>query len=532
MPVLLGLRPVLWYRTGVTIPPENQADALDAMTRRVTELEAELVAANKLLSTYKAMLFGSRSEKARIILDGQGTLDLGDLSAVVVATPANDDPLPRTTRSRPRRNIGALPKHLPRVVQVIEPESTQCSCCQGHMHKIGEDVSEALDIVPAILRVVATVRPKYACRLCESSVVQAPAPRRLVEGGMATTSLIAWVVTQRFAWYLPVYRQAQMLAGYGVQIDRSTLSRWLKCAAWWLEGLYKRQFRAIHGSGRIHVDETRMPVISSGKGKVVIDQFWAHGTDDRPWNGPASPAVCYVHARSRSHREISEQLGPYTGVLQVDGYTAYKALEDPDRKAGPIQLAFCMAHLRRRFVDLHKSTGSPITAQIIAMLGRIYAIEAEIRGTSAEHRLLVRQMKSKPVMEELKALLDDTLPRVSRVSELAEHIRYARGHWRGLSLFLDDGRIEVDNNMIERQMRPIGIGRRNSLFAGNEGGAHTWAVLASLLQTAKLNGLDPFTWLNDVLARIVSGDVLNNDLDQLLAWNWRPAEHPAMLMAA
>lgn len=502
------------------------------MTRRVAELEAELEAASKLLNTYKAMLFGSRSEKTRIVLDGQGSLDLGDLSAVWIATPANDDPLPKAAKPRAKRNIGALPKHLPRVVHVVEPESTQCACCQGGMHKIGEDVSEALDVVPAILRVIATVRPKYACRACEGRIVQAPTPRRMIEGGMATTSLIAWIVTQRFAWYLPAYRQAQMLAGHGLQIDRSTLTRWVKRAAWWLEGLYDLQLQAIHRHSRIHVDETRMPVIAGGKGKVRIDQFWAHGTDDRPWNGPAPPAVCYVHARSRSHRTISEQLGSYHGVLQVDGYTAYKGLEDPNRSSGAIQLAFCLAHLRRRFVDLHKSTRSPITAQIIALLGRIYGIEAEIRGTSAEHRLLIRQEKSKPIMEELKALLDDTLPRVSRTSDLAGHIRYAQGHWRGLNLFLEDGRVEVDNNMIERQMRPIGIGRRNSLFAGNEGGAHTWAVLASLLQTAKLNGLDPYNWLNDVLIRMVSGEVLNNDLDQLLAWNWRPANDRAVRLAA
>jgi transposase len=516
----------------VTRPPENQADALDAMTRRVAELEAELEAAARLLKTYKAMLFGSRSEKARIVLDGQGSLDLGDLSAVHVAPAANDDQMPKGAKPRDRRNIGDLPKHLRRIIHVIEPDSTQCACCQVGMHKIGEDVSEALDIVPAILRVIATVRPKYASRTCESSIVQAPAPRRMIEGGMATTSLIAWIVTQRFAWYLPVYRQAQMLAGHGSQIDRSTLTRWLKCAAWWLEGLYDLQLRAIHSHPRIHVDETRMPMIGGGNGKARIDQFWAHGTDDRPWNGPAPPAVCYVHARSRSHRTISGQLGRYKGVLQVDGYRAYKAFENADGLSGGIRLAFCLAHLRRRFVDLHKSTRSPITAQVITLLSRIYRIEAEIRGTSAEYRLLTRQEKSRPIMEELKVLLDNTLPRVSQVSDLAGHIRYAQGHWRGLNLFLEDGRVEVDNNMIERQMRPIGIGRRNSLFAGNEGRADTWAVVASLLQTAKLNGLDPFTWLNDVLARMVSGEVLNNDLDQLLARNWRATEPTAMRLAA
>jgi transposase len=514
----------------VSDAPENLRSALDVMTRKVAELEAQLEAANRLLGTYKAMLFGPRSEKASLILDEQARLDLGDLSDITPAlSAANDDADRGSTKPRARRNIGALPKHLPRVTQVIEPESTQCACCQGAMHRIGEDVSEAIDVVPAVLRVIATVRPKYACRACEGGIVQAPAPRRMIEGGMTTTSFIAWIVTQRFAWYLPIYRQTQMLAGHGLVLDRSTPVRWVKVAAWWLEALYDRQLRFIHDQAKVHVDETRLPVIDPGRGAVRIDQFWAHGIDDRSWNGPAPPAVCYVHARSRSQRAISEQLGRYEGVLQVDGYAAYKGLEDPGRKAGTIRLAFCLAHLRRRFVDLHKSTQSPITAQIIALLGRVYKIEAEIRGTSAERRLSVRDARSRPIMQDLKTLLDDTLERVSAASKLAEHIRYAQGHWRGLNLFLDDGRIEVDNNMIERQMRPIGISRRNSLFAGNDGGAKSWAVLASLLQTAKLNNLDPFTWLNDVLTRIVSGEVKNNDLDQLLAWNWSPQLPQAQL---
>lgn len=516
----------------VTSPPQNLADALGAMTVKVVELEAELEAAHKLLDTYKAMLFGPRSEKARAVLGAQTCLDLGDLSTLMPAAAANDDPEPARAKPTSRRNIGALPKHLPRVIEVIEPDSTQCPCCDGALHRIGEDVSEAIDIVPAVLRVIATVRPKYACRACDGGVIQAPAPRRMIEGGMATTSFIAWIVTQRFAWYLPIYRQTQMLAGHGLMLDRSTAVRWVRRTAWWLEGLYDRQLAFIHRQPRIHVDETRMPVLEPGRGKVRLDQFWAHGCDDRGWNGPAPPAVCYVYARSRSHQAISGQLGGYEGVLQVDGYSAYKALEDPGCKTGTIQLAFCLAHLRRRFVDLHKSTQSPITASIITLLGRVYRIEAEIRGTSAAHRLSARQAKTKAVMDELKGLLDATLPQISTSSKLAEHIRYAQGHWRGLNRFLEDGRIEVDNNMIERQMRPIGISRRNSLFAGNEGGAKSWAILASLLQTAKLNGLDPFTWLNDVLERIVSGEVRNNALDQLLAWNWTPGCREAHLAIA
>jgi transposase len=529
---LLGFCGVAGYKIWVPTADQDATEKLTWLSQKVAELEAELDAAHKLLNSYRAMLFGSRSEKARVVLDEQARLDLGDLSDIVATpTAANDDPAPTSGKPRANRNIGALPRHLPRVIQVIEPDATQCSCCQGAMHRIGEDVSEAIDIVPAIVRVITTVRPKYACRACEGAIKQAPAPRRLIDGGMATTSFIAWIVTQRFAWYLPVYRQSQMLAGHGLRLDRSTAVRWIQRAAWWLEGLYARQLHFIHAQARIHVDETRMPVIDPGRGKVRIDQFWAHGVDDRPWGGPARPAVCYVHARSRSHKTIAEQLGGYTGILQVDGYAAYKALEASGDAPGSITLAFCLAHLRRRFVDLHKSTQSPITVRIIALLGKVYRIEAEIRGTSADHRLAVRQEKSKPLMADLKQLLDDTLQRVSAKSALAEDIRYAQGHWRGLVRFLDDGRIEVDNNMIERQMRPIGISRRNSLFAGSDGGAKAWSILASLLQTAKLNGLDPYAWLNDVLARIVSGEVKNNELDQLLAWNWKP-RHTQLELAA
>lgn len=507
-------------------------EQLQASRQKVLELEAELEATNRLLNSFRAMLFGSRSEKASIVLDAQERLDLGDLGQASPYEAANDDDPARGRARKACRNIGGLPKHLPRVTRIVEPDSTQCSCCQGDMHRIGEDVSEALDIVPAVVRVIATVRPKYACRHCETGVRQAAAAARLIDGGMATTSFIAWIVTQRFAWYLPLYRQSQMLAGHGVRIDRSTMVRWIRRTAWWLQGLYDNQLVFIHGQSRIHVDETRMPVLDPGRGTVRIDQFWAHGIDDRPWGGPAPPAVCYVHDPSRSHATISGQLRNYAGILQVDGYTAYKALEAPGRDAGTIELAFCLAHLRRRFVDLHKSTRSTITARIIDLLGRIYRVEAEIRGTSAEHRLAVRQVKSKPLMAELKQLLDDTLERVSAKSTLAEDIRYAQGHWRGLTRFLDDGRIEVDNNMIERQMRPIGISRRNSLFAGNDGGAESWAVLASLLQTAKLNGLDPGTWLNDVLVRIIAGEVKNNELDQLFAWNWKPRQTTASLEMA
>ncbi len=504
-----------------------------ALTEIVIEQRCEIEQLRKLVKTYQGMVFGARSEKSSVILDEQDRLDLGDLATDAVPEAANDDGPAKTARKKARRNIGALPLHLPRVEQVIEPESADCSCCAGKLHRIGEDVTEALDVIPATVRVIRTIRPKYACRACEGAIVQAPAPLRLVEGGMSTTALIAWIVTARYAWYLPLYRQAQMLKGQGIDLDRSTMARWVKRAAWFLRPLYDRQLHYIHSQPRIFCDETRMPVQEPGHGTVRIAQFWSHAVDDRPWNGPAAPAVCYVYARSRSHRTIAEQLAGYHGIMQVDGYASYKAFEKGERPAGQIQLAFCLAHVRREFVDLHKSTQSPVTARIILLIGKIYAVEDDVRGTSAAQRLAQRQAVSAPVMATLKTLLEDTLARVSTKSTLATAIRYTLGHWRGLVRFLDDGRIEVDNNTVERSMRPIGIGRRNSLFAGNDGGGESWAVLGSMLHSAKLNGLDPYTWLEDVLERMVSGEAKSTGLDQLLAWNWTPRnKEPLRAIAA
>ena len=503
--------------------PETLPRDPDILIPMMVELDAENEHLRQLVKTYQGMVFGSRSERSSVILDGQDSLDLGDLATDITPVAANDDAPAGEARParKPRRNVGALPKHLPRIEQVIEPESADCPCCAGQLHRIGEDIAEAVEIIPAILRVIRTVRPKYACRVCEGAIVQAPARQRIIAGGLATTSLVAWVATAKFAWYLPLYRQTQMLAGYGLTLDRSTLAQWVKRAAWWLEGLYDLQLRFIHSQPRIFCDETRMPVFEAGRGKVRLAQFWSHAIDDRPWNGPAPPAVAYVFAQGRGHCEIKEQLAQYQGILQVDGYGAYKALEKAGRAPGPITLVFCLAHARRKFVDVHKDTKSPASAEIIEQIGRVYAVEARIRGTSAEHRLAVRQAETVPLMAALKALLETRLAQVSTQSSLAKAIRYALGHWTGLIRFLEDGRIEVDTNTVERSMRGIALGRKSSLFAGNDGGAHSWAVLASLLQTAKLNGLDPYTWLNDVLERMVSGEVKNNQLEQLLPWNWR-----------
>ena len=506
--------------------PEDLPRDIDYLIALVVKISAQNDQLRGLVKSANNLVFGARSERGAVILADQGILDLGDLRTDVVEAANDDEPSEDTTpvRKRARRNIGALPRHLERIERTIEPVSTDCPCCAGALHRIGEDASEVFDWVPAILRVIRTVRPRYACRQCQSAIVQAPAPKRIIEGGMTTTSTIAWIATARFAWSIPLNRQAQMLAGQGLVLDRSLFSGWMRRAAWWLSGLYELQLRIIHAQPRIFVDETRMPVLEKGRRTVRISQFWAHACDDRPWNGPAPPAVCYVFARGRGYLEIKEQLARFEGLLQVDGYAAYKTLEKARGRVRPIKLAFCLAHARRKFTDVYKATKSPVSAQIIALIAEIYAVEARVRGTSAEERYVARQAESEPIVAKIKAVLETTLPQLSTKSSLAKAIRYMLGHWRGLVRFLDDGRLEVDSNTVERTMRSVAQGRRSSLFAGSEVGAQTWAVLASLLQTCRLNGLDPYTWLNDVLERIVSGAVKNNELETLLAWNWKPAE--------
>ncbi len=361
---------------------------------------------------------------------------------------------PRTCRPA-KRNVGALPRHLPRIVTTLEPKTTICPCCAGLLHKIGEDISEALDVIPAILRVLRTIRPKYGCRSCEGAVVQAKAMPRVVDGGMASTALVAYVVTAKFAWHLPLYRQAQMFAGQGIVLDRATLAFWVQRAAWWLELLYLRLLLYIRSQPRVFCDETPLPRLDPGRGRTKVCQLWSQAVDDRPWKGPAMPAVGYVFAEGRDTAAVESQLVGFTGILQVDGYAAYKKLVR-GRKGAPIRLVFCLSHARRKFVAVVKTTNSEIAAEIIACIGEVYAIEDRVRGQTADARLSVRQAEAKPIMDALKARLMVVLAEISRKSSLAGAIRYTLGHWEGLVAFLDDGRIEVDTNTVERTMRPIG----------------------------------------------------------------------------
>jgi transposase len=457
--------------------------------------------------------FGRRSER----LDpDQLALALEEVEQSVAAVEAAADRA-ATPGARPRRKInrGALPAHLPRIEMVVDVADQTCPCCASKMHKIGEDVAERLDVVPAQFRVLVVRRPKYACRSCSGTVVQAPAPPRLVEGGLPTEALVAHVIVAKYANHLPLYRQVQIYARQGIGLDRSTLADWVGRGAWWLQPLHARLLDALRASPKLFADETTAPVLDPGRGRTKTGQLWAYARDDRPWSGPAPPAVAYVYAPDRKAERPIAHLQGFRGILQVDGYAGYRALAE----AGQVELAFCWSHVRRPFYEIAAGGAAPIAAEALARIAALYAIEAEIRGRSAEDRRAVRQEKTRPLVDSLKTWLEAQLSAVSQKSTIAEAIRYALARWSGLTRFLDDGHVEIDSNVVERTIRPLALNRKNALFAGSDGGGEHWAILASLIETCKLNGVDPQAYLADVFAQIVAGYPINR-LEELLPWSW------------
>jgi transposase len=466
--------------------------------------------------------FGRRSEK----LDPeQFNLALEDIEQAIAANEAEDDkkdPAAARARANKRRaNRGALPAHLPRVHVTIEPEDTNCPCCRTPMHVIGEETSQRLDVIPAQYQVMVTHRPKYACRACEEAVVVAPAPERLIKGGLPTETMVASVLVGKYAWHLPLYRQSQMLRAQGLDIKRAILAFWVGYAAAELKPLYLRLRELILCSGKVAVDETVAPVLDPGRGCTKKGYFWAIARDDRPWGGTDPPAIAYSYAPGRGAVHALKLLDHYRGIVQCDGYAAYKTIADAAPGAA-ITLAFCWSHLRRHFFDIAKGGNAPIASESLERIAALYAIEKTIRGHSADARRAVRQHKSKPLVLALKAWLEQQLARVSGKSPIAEAIRYGLHHWDGLARFLDDGRIELDTNIVERGIRPIVLNRKNALFAGHDQGAANWACIASLIETCKLNNVDPQTYFTDVLTKLVNLWPAAR-IDELMPWAWGSA---------
>jgi transposase len=515
------------------IAPELPAD-IEALQAQLLTARAERDAAiaerdqalsqndrlRHLLRQLQRAQFGRRSEK----LDpDQLLLAIEDTEQAIAANEATadkSDAAAAKARAEKRRcNRGALPAHLPRIDVTIEPEDTNCPCCRSPMHVIGEEISQRLDVVPAQFRVIVTHRPKYACRACEQAVVQAPAPERLIKGGLPTEAMVAHVLVAKYAWHLPLYRQSQILRSQGLDIKRAILAFWVGYAATELEPVYLRMRELILASGKIAVDETVAPVLDPGRGCTKKGYFWAIARDDRPWSGNDPPAVAYTYAPGRGAIHALKLLDDYRGVVQCDGYAAYKAIAGKTGDAA-ITLAFCWAHLRRQFFDIAAKEGqTPVASEALERIAKLYLIEKTIRGQSAAARRAVRQERSKALVFDLQTWFEHQLTRLSGKSLTADAIRYALNHWEGLTRFLDDGRIELDTNIVERSIRPIVLNRKNALFAGHDEGAQNWACIASLVETCKLHGVDPQTYFTDVLTKLVNLWPTSR-IDDLMPWNW------------
>jgi hypothetical protein len=358
-------------------------------------------------------------------------------------------------------------------------------------------------------------------------VVQAPAPARLIEGGLPTERLVVAVLVAKYADHVPLYRQAQGFARQGIEIDRSTLAFWVGYAAAELKPVWWAMRADLLKSTKLFVDETRAPVLDPGRGKTKSGYFWALARDDRPWRGDDPPAVVYHYTPGRSAKHAVGVLDGFTGIIQTDGYIVYKTVAG----RADIVIAHCWAHLRRDFFDITKTGPTPIAEEALRRIAKLYAIEAGIRDRTAAERRSVRQARSRPLVDEFKRWLEQQLGRVSAKSTTAEASRYALNQWEGLVRFLDDGRIKIDSNTVERSIRPLVLNRKNALFAGHDKGAENWAVIASLIETCKLQGVNPEAYLADVLTRLVDGWP-NARLAELTPWAWAEAQAITMRSAA
>ena len=427
---------------------------------------------------------------------------------------------PKTPKPR-QSSKGNLPEHLPREETIIEPETTACPCGCGEMERIGEDRSDRLDIIPAQFRVLVTVRPKYMCRACNGkSHAQAPAPEYLVPRGLPTEALIAHTLVAKFGDYLPFYRQSDMYRRQGVDLDRAVLANWAGRAGLMLMPVIDAMIAELALSNRLFCDETTVPVLAPGTKKTRKDFLWAVMRDQRGWGGSDPPIVVFHHSRHRNEAAAQTIFRGYSpGTLTVDGYAVYDCLAAPKKTKAPWELSFCWTHWRRKFIEFSRTTPSPICQEMLGSIAALYKIEAEIRGKPPEIRAAIRQKLSQPILDALRPWLEARLTELPQSSDLTKAIRYGLKRWDGFTRFAQDGRIEMDTNVIENAIRPIPLTRKNALFAGHDAGARTWARLASLIGTCKLNAVDPAKYIEATLRKILAQH-MQRDIETLMPWNF------------
>jgi len=469
-----------------------------------------------LLKTIQRATYGRSSEK---LDESQYAFTFEEVQTGLGAVDAQ---LQKSHPTPARKSGGRrpLPAHLERVEEVIEPEDQPCSCGACARVKIGEDVSERLDVVAPKFRVIVTRRPRYACQSCRESIVQAPAPARLIEGAIATERLLASIAVSKYADGLPLYRQEGIFARDKVELGRNLMAGWMGHVGFHLEPLANRLFQIIRAGDRIFADETTLPVLAPGRGRTRTGWLWTYLRDDRPFGGAGPPIVIYRFEDSRGAGCLERHLAGWRGILQCDGYAAYRKLAEADRPGGPATLACCWTHLRREFYKLHVQGVSQTATWTVERVADLWAVEAQVKGSDPQTRLDARRRASAPIVEELITRWESELTRISGKSKIAEAIRYSLSRKTEFRRFLDDGCVELDNNTVERAIRPITITRKNALFAGSEAGGSTWATIASLLATARLNDVDPNAWLTQTLERIAA-DWPNKDIDALLPQNFK-----------
>lgn len=506
----------------------SDLDSLDTASLKALVLakQTEIESLKLLVLKLKRMHFGPRSEKLRADIE-QLELRLEDLEASQAAT----EPLPaqpatvtihETAVRKPARR--SLPAELPRETETIAPNHDACPDCGGKLRQLGEDVSETLEYVPARFKVVRTVRPKLSCAGC-SRIVQEPAPHRPIERGLAGPGLLAHVLVSKYADHLPLYRQSEIYAREGVELDRSTLADWVGGASRTLRPLIDELKKYVLSAEKLHGDDVPVPVLEPGNGKTKTGRLWTYVRDDRPAGSEVPSAVWFSYSPDRKGEHPAAHLKNYRGILQADGYAGFNRLYEN----GGIFEAACWAHVRRKFHDLYQAHQSPVAKEALERIARLYGIEKEIRGRSPAERREVRLARSRPLLESMHAWLKATMAKLSRKSDVAMAIHYALERWTALVLFSEDGRVEMDNNAAERALRAVALGRKNYLFAGSDAGGERAAAIYSLLGSAKLNGIDPEAYMTAVLRRIADHPI--NRIGELLPWNLFPVT-PAEEQAA
>ena len=500
--------------------PEEVVEDLRAKVVSLTEQNRRL---EHLLDELRRAIHGKKSEKLHPdqLLLAFEELE-GALAEAGEEAPADTTPTPRAKRRAAERNLGHLPAHLTRIEQVIEPESTLCPCGCGEMVKIGEDRTERLDIVPAQFRVIVTVRPKYACRSCEEGVTQAPAPAHLIPGGLPTEGMLAHVLVSKFADHLPLYRLSRIFARSGIELHRSTLAEWVGKASFHLRPVFDCLKAELKTSSTLGLDETTVRVLDPGRGKTKTGYLWTMVRDERAWSGADPPGVVYEYAPGRSGKHGEKLLEGFQGTVQVDGYAGHNRLGRPDRPGGALTLAACWSHARRGLETVFDSNGSPIAKAGLERIAQLYAIEDRIRGEPPATRQAIRWTESAPLVNAFGVWLDEQRSRVSPRSRLGEKLTYIANQWDRMLVFLYDGRVEMDSNFVENRIRPVKLTAKNALFAGHDEGATNWGRVGSLIETCKMNGVEPFAWLKSTLEKIAAGHP-QLKIDELLPWNFDPA---------